>query len=58
VLRRMWNERVAVPVTASRRQGLTREGIALSLAFGVAVGLFPVVGATTLLGLALGSGRA
>ena len=55
MLRRMWNERVAVPVTASRRQGLTREGIALSLAFGVAVGLSPVVGATTLLGLALGS---
>jgi uncharacterized protein (DUF2062 family) len=55
VLRRLWNERVAAPVTASLRQGLTPEGIALSLAFGVAVGLFPVVGATTLLGLALGS---
>ena len=55
MLRRLWNERVAAPVTASLRQGLTPEGIALSLAFGVAVGLFPVVGATTLLGLALGS---
>jgi uncharacterized protein (DUF2062 family) len=55
VLRRSWNERVAAPVTASLRQGLTPEGIALSLAFGVAVGLFSVVGATTLLGLALGS---
>jgi uncharacterized protein (DUF2062 family) len=55
VLRRLWNERVAAPVTASLRQGLTPEGIALSLAFGLAVGLFPVVGATTLLGLALGS---
>jgi uncharacterized protein (DUF2062 family) len=55
VLRRLWNERVAAPVTASLRRGLTPEGIALSLAFGVAVGLFPVVGTTTLLGLALGS---
>ena len=36
------------------RQGLTPEGVALSLAFGVAAGLFPVIGATTLLGLAIG----
>jgi uncharacterized protein (DUF2062 family) len=55
MLKSLWNERVAAPVTASLRQGLTPEGIALSLAFGLAVGLFPVVGATTLLGLALGS---
>lgn len=55
MLRSLWNERVAAPVTASLRRGLTPEGIALSLAFGGAVGLFPVVGATTLLGLALGS---
>jgi hypothetical protein len=32
VLRRLWNERVAAPVTASLRQGLTPERIALSLA--------------------------
>jgi uncharacterized protein (DUF2062 family) len=39
----------------SLRQGLTPEGIALSLAVGVAVGLFPLIGTTTLLGFALGS---
>jgi len=37
------------------RQGLSPEGIALSMAFGVAAGVFPVIGATTLLGLALGA---
>ena len=36
------------------RQGLTPEGIALALAFGVVAGIFPVIGATTILGLALG----
>ena len=57
-MRRFWSQRVAAPVKALLRQGLTPEGIALSLAFGVAAGLFPVIGATTFLGLALGSGPA
>jgi uncharacterized protein (DUF2062 family) len=55
VLRRLWNRRIAEPVKALLRQGLTAEGLALSLAFGVAAGLFPVIGATTFLGLAIGS---
>ena len=45
---------MAQPVMALLRQGLTPEGVALSLAFGVAAGLFPVIGATTLLGLGIG----
>lgn len=53
-MRRFWSQRVAGPVKALLRQGLTPEGVALSLAFGVAAGLFPVIGATTLLGLAIG----
>jgi uncharacterized protein (DUF2062 family) len=53
IVRRHWNERVVGPVTTSLRQGLTPERIARSLAWGAAVGLFPVVGTTTLLGLAL-----
>jgi uncharacterized protein (DUF2062 family) len=53
-VRRFWTRRVVQPVMALLRQGLTPEGIALSLAFGVAVGLFPVIGATTLLGVAFG----
>ena len=36
------------------RQGLTPEGLALSCALGVACGLLPLFGLTTLLGLVLG----
>jgi hypothetical protein len=46
---------VVAAIRSSLRQGLTPEGIALSLAVGAAVGLFPLVGTTTLLGFALGS---
>jgi uncharacterized protein (DUF2062 family) len=53
-MRSFWSQRVVAPVKALLRQGLTPEGVALSLAFGVAAGLFPVIGATTLLGLAVG----
>jgi uncharacterized protein (DUF2062 family) len=54
-MRGLWTQRVAGPVKALLRQGLTPEGLALSLAFGVAAGLFPVIGATTLLGLLFGA---
>lgn len=37
------------------RQGLSPEGIALALAFGLAAGIFPVMGATTILALSLGA---
>lgn len=37
------------------RQGLTPQGVALSLAVGAAAGTFPVIGATTLLALGLGA---
>jgi uncharacterized protein (DUF2062 family) len=51
-VKRFWNTRVAQPVSALLRQGLTPEGLALSMALGVVAGLFPVIGATTLVGLA------
>jgi uncharacterized protein (DUF2062 family) len=54
-MRRLWTQRIADPVKALLRQGLTAEGLALSLAFGVGAGLFPVIGATTFLGLAIGA---
>ena len=54
-MRRYWKERVADPLKALLRQGLTAEGLALSLACGVAAGLFPVIGATTVLGLGVGA---
>jgi uncharacterized protein (DUF2062 family) len=54
MLRSRW-ERAAAPVRESLRRGLAPEGVALALAVGVAAGLFPVVGTTTLLGFALGA---
>jgi uncharacterized protein (DUF2062 family) len=50
-----WSRRVLGPVLGLLRQGLSPEGIALSLAFGLAAAIFPVIGATTLLGLAIGA---
>ena len=49
-----WSRRVLEPVLRLLRQGLSPEGVALSLAFGLAAGIFPVIGAPTLLGLAIG----
>ena len=54
-MRSFWNDRVADRLKALLRQGLTAEGLALSLACGVATGLFPVIGATTVLGLGIGA---
>ena len=48
-----WRRRVAQPVADLLKQGVTPERIALSIAVGVAVGAFPVLGATTLLCAAL-----
>ena len=49
-----WTRRFTGAVQALLRQGLTPERIALALAFGLAAGIFPVIGATTILALALG----
>lgn len=38
-----------VPIVDLLRQGITPEKIALSLAFGIGLGVFPVLGSTTLL---------
>jgi uncharacterized protein (DUF2062 family) len=54
-MRSFWNRRVAEPLKALLRQGLTAERLALALAVGVATGLFPVIGTTTVLGLAAAS---
>lgn len=50
-----WIDRVRGSVAALLRQGLSPEGIALALAFGLAAGIFPVIGATTIVALALGA---
>jgi uncharacterized protein (DUF2062 family) len=41
--------RLVAPVVALLTEGITPEKIALSLAFGVVLGVFPVLGSTTLL---------
>jgi uncharacterized protein (DUF2062 family) len=45
----LWQRRVAEPIMAQLRQGITPEKIALTLALGGTVGLFPIIGATTVL---------
>jgi uncharacterized protein (DUF2062 family) len=41
--------RVVAPISALLTQGITPEKIALSLAFGIVLGTFPVLGSTTVL---------
>ena len=44
-----WQRRVVAPVVAQLKQGITPEKIALTLALGGVLGIFPILGATTLL---------
>lgn len=44
-----FQRRIARPIVELLRQGVTPEKMALSLAFGVALGVFPVLGTTTAL---------
>jgi uncharacterized protein (DUF2062 family) len=41
--------KIVLPIIALLRQGITPEKIALSIALGAAIGVFPVLGSTTLL---------
>jgi uncharacterized protein (DUF2062 family) len=49
MLREAWQRRVVDVVLAQLRQGITPQKIALTVAIGVTVGLFPILGSTTLL---------
>ena len=53
-----WRRRLGDPLVSLLAQGLTPERLALSLAAGLVLGLFPIVGATTLLCLAAGCAEA
>jgi hypothetical protein len=44
-----WQRRVVAPVLAQLKQGITAEQVALTLALGAVLGIFPILGATTLL---------
>ena len=47
--RGFFHRRVVAPIVALLTQGITPERIALSLAFGIVLGSFPVLGSTTVL---------
>jgi hypothetical protein len=49
VIRSFLQRRVIAPIVAVLTQGITPEKIALSLAFGIVLGVFPVLGLTTIL---------
>ncbi|MGA9528663.1 MAG: DUF2062 domain-containing protein [Terriglobales bacterium] len=47
--RGLFHRRFVAPIVALLTQGITPEKIALSLAFGIVLGIFPVLGSTTVL---------
>jgi uncharacterized protein (DUF2062 family) len=53
-LRALWRRRVLEVTLAQLRQGITPRKIALTIALGVVLGLFPVLGTTTILCLLTG----
>lgn len=44
-----WQRRIVAPILAQLRQGISPEQIALTLALGAVLGIFPILGATTAL---------
>lgn len=44
-----FHRQIVAPIVASLAQGITPEKIALSLAFGIVLGVFPVLGSTSVL---------
>jgi len=52
--RTFWQRRVLDPVLAQLTQGITPEKIALTIAVGSAIAMFPILGTTTLLCLFIG----
>ena len=44
-----WQRRIVAPIVAQLQQGITPEKIALTIALGVVLGIFPILGSTTLL---------
>jgi len=45
----VWQRRVVAPIVAQLKQGITPKEVALTLALGGVLGIFPILGATTLL---------
>jgi uncharacterized protein (DUF2062 family) len=53
-LKQFWRERVVALIVAQLAQGITPEKIALTIALGLNLGIFPILGATTALCLIAG----
>ena len=47
--RSFWRRRVVEPIAGQLKQGITPEKIALTIALGMALGIFPILGSTMLL---------
>jgi len=45
----IWQRRVVTPIVNQLKQGITPEKIALTIALGVLLGIFPILGSTTIL---------
>jgi uncharacterized protein (DUF2062 family) len=52
--RTFWQRRVRDPIVLQLTQGITPEKIALTVAIGSAIGLFPIIGTTSLLCFLIG----
>lgn len=48
-LKKFWQNKIINPILKLLKQGITPEKIALSIALGVIIGVFPIVGTTTIL---------
>ena len=44
-----WQRRVVAPIVGQLKQGITPEKIALTIALGLVLGIFPILGSTTIL---------
>lgn len=53
-LNRFWRERVVALILAQLAQGITPEKMALTIALGLNLGIFPILGTTTMLCLVAG----
>ena len=52
--RKFWQRRITDPIVAQLTQGLTPEKIALTIAIGSSIAMFPILGTTTLICLIIG----
>lgn len=48
-LNKFWHQRIVAPIVAQLTQGVTPKHLALSCAIGFSLGIFPILGSTTLL---------